>query len=343
MSTNRTKQVKADQLKPRISFLKRYWQSIDSSYRRSIVYALILHLAVVVLLGSGWSSQADIKPIAVPRHINAVVVDASAIDALKKQEADKKKKQIDTHKKKEERLKKELEKKKALEKKKKAEQKKKSDAEKKKVLAKKKALEKKKKDEAQKKALLKKKEEQKKLKDKKQREEQKKKDAEEKRIKEQKIKDEKAREQALQRKQQEAQLQEMMLKAEQARQQALDDRLREQKIEADRQRQEQLKADQIAEMNEVDRFIALIRAKITRNWHKPSGAKIGETVVLQLHLFPTGELSRAEILKSSGSSIFDSSALSAAKSIAKYPVPTDNRVFERNFRRFSMSFSHQED
>lgn len=343
MSKKRAKQVKENKIKQGLSFLKCHWRSLDSSYRRSIVYALGLHAAVLILLGSEWSSQADVKPIAAPRHINAVVLNASEIDALKKKEADKKKKQVDQKKQQDERLRKEREKKKALEKKKKAEQKKKSDAEKKKALAKKKALEKKKKEDAQKKALLKKKEEQKKLKEKKQREEKKKKDAEEKRIKEQKLKEEKLREQALQRERQEAQLQEMMLKAEQARQQELDDRLREQQAEADRLHQEQLKADQIAEMNEVDRFIALIRAKITRNWHKPSGAKIGTTVVLQLHLFPTGELSRAEILNSSGNSIFDSSALSAAKSIAKYPVPADNRVFERNFRRFSMSFSHQED
>lgn len=342
MSTNRTKKAKVDKLKPRFSFIKHYWQSLDSSYRRSIVYALMLHAAVVILLGSGWSSHADVKPIVAPRHINAVVVDASAIDALKKKESDKKKKQVDQKKLQNEKLRKELEKKKALEKKKKAE-KKKVEAEKKKALAKKKALEKKKKEESQKKALLKKKEEQKKLKEKKQREEKKKKAAEEKRIKEQKLKEERLKEQALQRERQEAQLQEMMLKAEQARQQELNDRLREQQIEADRLYQEQLKADQIAEMNEVDRFIALIRAKITRNWHKPPGAKLGSTVVLQLHLFPTGELSRAEVLKSSGNSVFDSSALSAAKSIAKYPVPADNRVFERNFRRFSMSFSHQED
>mgnify|MGYP000106096958 CR=1 FL=1 len=84
MSTNRTKKAKVDKLKPRFSFIKHYWQSLDSSYRRSIVYALMLHAAVVILLGSGWSSHADVKPIVAPRHINAVVVDASAIDALKK-------------------------------------------------------------------------------------------------------------------------------------------------------------------------------------------------------------------------------------------------------------------
>lgn len=343
MSKNRTKQSINNIFKRGISSLGRYWRSLDSSYRRSIIYALALHGAVLILLGSEWSSQAEVKPIVAPRHINAVVLNASDIEALTKKEADKKKKQIDRQKQKEEKLRKEREKKKALDKKKKAEQKKKRDAAKKKEIAKKKAQEKKKKEDARKKALVKKKEEEKKLKEKKQRDEKKKKEAEAKRLKDKKLKEEKLRQQVLERERQEAQLQEMMLKSEQARQREMEQRLKEQQIEADRLHQEQLKADQIAEMNEVDRFIALIRAKITRNWHKPSGAKAGTTVVLQLHLFPTGELSRAEILRSSGSQVFDNSALSAAKSIAKYPVPANNGVFERHFRRFSMSFSHQED
>ncbi|UZE97601.1 cell envelope integrity protein TolA [Alkalimarinus alittae] len=343
MSKNGAKQVKTNILKSGIRFLMQFWQTLDRSYRRSIVYALVLHAAVLALLGSGWSSQAEVRPVVAPRHINAVVVDASVLDA-KKKETDQAKKRIENQRQKDRQAQKELEKKKALEKKKKAEQKKKTDAEKKKLLEKKKAVDKKKKEEAQKKALIKKKEEQKKRAEKKQREEKQKQEAEAKRIKAEKLKEEEKRKQALLREQQEAQLQEMMLKAEQERQQEIEERLRQQQQrEADRLQQAQLKADQIAEMNEVDRFIALIRAKITRNWHKPPGAKIGSTVVLQLHLFPTGELGRAEILKSSGDSTFDRSALSAATSISKYPVPADNRVFERNFRRFSMSFSHQED
>lgn len=345
MSKNGAKQAKKKTVgvgravKSGILHLRRFWQTLDQSYRRSIVYALLLHFGILVLLGSGWSSQAEVRPVVAPRHINAVVVDASVLDEKKqKKAAVEQKKKTDQKKKIEEEKKKQRDKKKALERKKKAEQKKKAEAkkqlEKKKALAKKKALEKKKKEDARKKALAKKKEEEKKREQKRRQEEQKKKQAEAERIKAEKLKKEKARQQALQREQQEAKLQEMMLKAEQERQQQLDEI---------RRQQEQIKADQIAEMNEVDRFIALIRAKITRNWHKPPSAKRGETVVLQLHLFPTGELDRATILKSSGDSHFDRSALSAATSISRYPVPSDNGVFERNFRRFSMSFSHQED
>ena len=95
-------------------------------------------------------------------------------------------------------------------------------------------------------------------------------------------------------------------------------------------------------MNEVDRFIALIRAKITRNWHKPPSAQEGMSVTLRFYLFPTGELNKVEIVKSSGSSVFDSSAVSAAKSISRYPVPSENQIFERNFRKLIMVFVHQE-
>ena len=340
MSKKGVKQANTNRFKAGILFIKKFWRALDKSYRRSIIYALTLHAAVLILLGSGWSSKADVKPIVAPRHINAVVINASEIDALKKKENEQKKK-VDKKKIADDKKRKQLAKKKAQEKKKKAEQKKKRDAEKKKALAKKKAIEKKKKEDSKKKALLKKKQEQKK-KEQKKLEEKKRKEAEAKRLKEQKIKEQKRREEK-ERKQQEDQLQQMMEKAELQRQHEQEARLRAQQEEADRRLQEQLKADQIAEMNEVDRFIALIRAKITRNWHKPPGAKLGATVVLQLHLFPTGELSRAEILKSSGSPAFDRSALSEAKSISKYPVPSDNRIFERNFRRFSMSFSHQED
>ena len=191
----------------------------------------------------------------------------------------------------------------------------------------------------QKKALIKKKKDEQKKRDEKKRIDEKK------RLDEKKKTAEKKRLDELKRKKQEQQLQEMMLKAENDERLELEaERLREQsRIEQENLRQSQIKADRVAEMNEVDRFIALIRAKITRSWHKPQGAKNGQTVVLRLNLFPTGELSNALVIKGSGDPVFDRSALSAAKSVSRYPVPSDNRIFEKHFRQFSMSFSHQED
>ncbi len=314
--------------------LRKGWGKLDVTYRRSIAYALALHAAVILALSIGWHSKADVKPIAAPRHINTVVVDASTIEALtvkkqreEDQKAAEKKRKQDEIKKKEQALKR-----------------KKEELRKKKELEKKRVQEKKRQDEeARKKALLKKKEEQRKLEALKKREEIKKLEAEKKKQEAKKLKAEKERLEAEQQKARERQLQEMMLKAEQQRQLELEaKRLEQQRIAQEQLEQAQFEADRIAEMSEVDRFKALILAKITRQWHKPSSAKVGMTVGLRLYLFPTGELNRVEIFKSSGNVAYDNSALSAAKSISQYPVPSNSKIFENNFRQFTMLFVHQE-
>ncbi len=329
-----------------LGLVRKKWYRLDKSYRWSIIYTSLLHAVVVLALTVGWQSKPDVKPIAMPRHINATVIDASTIDTLnkKKLEQEKKKKAVVDKKKKLAEKKKADAKKKKEVKRKQAEKKKKDDA-KKKEQAKKKAAAKKKAD-AQKKALIKKdKEKAKKKKDEQKKRDEKKRLEEKKRLDAKKKADDKKRSDEKKRVEQERQLQDMMLKAENDEKLEREaERLEAQaRIEQENLRQAQVKADRVAEMNEVDRFIALIRAKITRSWHKPPGSKEGQTVVLRLNLFPTGELSNATIIKGSGDPVFDRSALSAAKSISKYPVPSGNRVFERHFRQFSMSFSHQED
>lgn len=351
MSSPKPKQPKTgpSNVKRAKGLVQHKWYKLDKNYRRSIIYTSLLHLAVVLALMVGWQSTPEVKPIAMPKHINATVIDASTIEVLnkKKQDQEKKKKTaVDAKKKaadkkKRDAKKRQEDKKKKEAKRKKAEERKKADA-KKKTLVKKKAEEKKKAD-AKKKALLKKKKDEQKKRDDKKRIEEKKRVDEKKRIEEKKRNDE------LKRKEQERQLQDMMLKAENEAKLALEaqrlkqQQIEQQNIEQENIRQAQLTADRIAEVNEVDRFIALIRAKITRSWHKPQGAKNGQTVVLRLNLFPTGELGSVVVINGSGDLTFDRSALSAAKSVSKYPVPSDNKIFEKHFRQFSMSFSHQED
>ena len=348
MSSPKAKQQKTGQskIKPAQAaknLVRKSWYKLDKSYRRSIIYTSLLHAVVVLALTVGWQSKPEVKPIAMPRHINATVIDASTVDALnkKKLEQEKKKKAaVDKKKKAAEKKKRDARKKKEL-KRKQTEKKKKADA-KKKALAKKKAAEKKKAD-AQKKALLKKK------KDEQKKREEKKRQAENKRLADKKKVDEKKRLDELKRQEQERQLQDMMLKAEnEAKLEFEAERQRQhqieqQRIEQENVRQAQVEAARIAEINEVDRFKALILAKIIRNWHKPSGAKEGMTVMLRLRLFPTGELNRVEITTSSGSTVFDRSALSAANSISQYPVPSNSAIFERHFRQFNFQFVHRDD
>jgi colicin import membrane protein len=100
----------------------------------------------------------------------------------------------------------------------------------------------------------------------------------------------------------------------------------------------QQKAAQAFELTEIERFMALIRSRIEARWRIPPKSR-GLSLLLRLRLLPNGELELVKVLKSSGNTSFDRSAEHAARSVRHYPVPTDNGIFERNFRQFSMHFS----
>ncbi|MAM86878.1 MAG: protein TolA [unclassified Hahellaceae] len=89
---------------------------------------------------------------------------------------------------------------------------------------------------------------------------------------------------------------------------------------------------------ERERLIQQITEKIERSWIEPPGQNRGLEVDIRLELLPTGELKTARITSSSGNSGFDQSALNAAYSVSRYPVPRDTALFNADFRNITIKF-----
>ena len=106
-------------------------------------------------------------------------------------------------------------------------------------------------------------------------------------------------------------------------------------LESEQFRQQQ--AFQTLELTEVERFMALIKQRIENVWRIPPKSE-GLSITLRIRLLPNGELSTVDVIQSSGNNALDRSAILAVKSVNRYPVPDDSRIFEKNFRQFSMSF-----
>jgi colicin import membrane protein len=286
---------------------------------RGFILAVVVHVAFGALLGVSLRLQPEVvKPI-YAEPVQAVVVDLAAIaqekkrktDALKKKKAEElKKKKATEKKKKEEALKKkkaeELKKKKAAEKKKKEE-----------ALKKKKAAEKKKKEEA----LKKKKAAEKKKKA----EELKKKKAAEKKKKEEALKKKKAAE-----KKKKA---EAKRKAEEKKRKAEAEKKRKAREKQEREAADRKAAEEARARDERDAGSALgalvgaIEEKVRNNWSLP-GEFTGLAVTISVKVTRTGEVTLAEVVRSSGNSLFDESAVTALMKASPLPFPEKPRYYE---------------
>jgi colicin import membrane protein len=281
--------------------------------RKFLVGSLLLHVVLLVLLLVSWQSRESVKAVQLPASIQARVLNADELAALR-DKREQEQRQIEDKKKKELIVKEKAAKKLAEQKRQKETKRRKEEARKKaQILEKKRKEEKRRKD----KELQKKKQQEKKaLKEKQRRERQE--QAQQKKQAE--------RERRLLEKMQEIESQE----AERQRQLQAERRARQLELE-----QQQALAN---ELSETERFMALIRSRIESKWHIPPNSR-KLTVVLRIRLLPTGELSAVKLLESSGQSAMDQSALSAVNSIRLFPVPKDRVIFEKYFRQFSMSFT----
>ena len=90
----------------------------------------------------------------------------------------------------------------------------------------------------------------------------------------------------------------------------------------------------------VASYAAVIQQTVVRYWSRPPSARNGMEVLLTLQLIPTGEVVSVAIVKSSGNTAFDNSAVNAVKKAEQFPelkgLPP--REFEKSFRRFSLLF-----
>ena len=160
---------------------------------------------------------------------------------------------------------------------------------------------------------------------KKQQEEHRRKEAERKRQEEVKRQAELKRQEELKRKQQEEQRQ---ILAEQA--------LQEQLIAEEQQRQEAARAARAR--SAADKYKAVIRQKVSRNWSRPSGSESGLQCVVRVRLVPGGEVLQATVVRSSGNSVFDRSVENAVFKASPLPLPSDPDLFDY-FREIEFVFS----
>lgn len=90
--------------------------------------------------------------------------------------------------------------------------------------------------------------------------------------------------------------------------------------------------------------IALITQMIVQNWSRPASARNNMEAELQLDLVPTGEVVNVVVIKSSGNSAFDRSAIAAVQRAGRFPElqQLPYSVFQQYFRRLRMKFKPED-
>jgi TonB family protein len=91
-------------------------------------------------------------------------------------------------------------------------------------------------------------------------------------------------------------------------------------------------------------FVALIQRTVVNYWSRPPSARNGMEAELAIKLIPTGEVVSVTIIRSSGNSAFDRSAVNAVEKAGAFPelqkLPAGE--FEKTFRRFRLLFKPED-
>ena len=108
-----------------------------------------------------------------------------------------------------------------------------------------------------------------------------------------------------------------------------------QAMETEDQQQVAMSSDDIAAS-----YAALIQQTVVNYWSRPPSARNGMEVLLALQLIPTGEVVSVTVVKSSGNTAFDRSAINAVQKAEQFPELKNlpSREFEKTFRRFRLLF-----
>jgi len=87
-------------------------------------------------------------------------------------------------------------------------------------------------------------------------------------------------------------------------------------------------------------YAALIQQTVVNYWSRPPSARNGMEALLSIQLIPTGEVVSVSVIRSSGNSAFDRSAINAVEKAGSFPELQNlpSREFEKTFRRFSLLF-----
>ena len=97
------------------------------------------------------------------------------------------------------------------------------------------------------------------------------------------------------------------------------------------------------DLEKVMYFSSLIRDQIMSNWREPKSSKVGLKTEFIISLVPTGEVIDVSLTKSSGDKAFDQSALLAINKVNRfYDLEMPRKLFDENFRKFTVVFSPKE-
>ncbi|MBD3670756.1 MAG: cell envelope integrity protein TolA [Gammaproteobacteria bacterium] len=130
-----------------------------------------------------------------------------------------------------------------------------------------------------------------------------------------------------------ARLQEEQRKAEDEKRRRQEEEERRKQIEAEEQRlkaeQARLEAAQRSRNREESlRFIAQIQDKVQRNWINPLSGRSGLECVVRVRLNASGKVLLAQVVKGSGSEVFDRAVETAVLKASPLPLPKDPSIME---------------
>lgn len=91
-------------------------------------------------------------------------------------------------------------------------------------------------------------------------------------------------------------------------------------------------------------YMSAIAQRVSSKWSRPASARNGMQCILLIKLVPTGRVVSVDVLKSSGNSAFDLSAVQAVKSVEQFDEVKDmpREVFQRHYREFEFLFNPQD-
>lgn len=109
--------------------------------------------------------------------------------------------------------------------------------------------------------------------------------------------------------------------------------------------EEQVEADEDVEAQTMT-YVEAIYQAVHREWSRPPSARNDMEVRIQVDLTPSGDLLGVAIVDSSGNGAFDRSAQAAvrkaARTLGRFSVPEDRRLFEAHFRHFTLLFKPED-
>ena len=114
---------------------------------------------------------------------------------------------------------------------------------------------------------------------------------------------------------------------------AVEEKLRQQ------QRRQQEQTQQT--MSEIAKYEALIKQKVERSWARPPNSQKNMECSVRVRLVQSGEVMSAQVVRSSGSDIFDRSVENAVYKASPLPLPEDKSLFD-HFRELEFKFRPEE-